>query len=68
VGENGVARHDVQAGDLGEIGDDVFGYAIREIILIGIAAHIGEGQHGNEAGVAVLRASTSASNSSASIF
>ena len=30
--------------DLGQIGDDVFADAVAEIFLLGIAAHIGEGQ------------------------
>ena len=29
---------------LGEVGGDVFGDAVAEIVLLGIVAHVGEGQ------------------------
>lgn len=44
----------MQARYLREVGDDVLGNAVGEIVLIGIAAHVGEGQNGDEAGVAAL--------------
>jgi hypothetical protein len=45
VGERRVARDHEQAGDLGDVGDDVFGDAVGEVFLLGIAAHVGERQH-----------------------
>ena len=30
-----------------ELGDDVFRNAVREVLLIWIARHVGEGQHGD---------------------
>ena len=47
VGEGSVARHHEQRGDLREIGDDVLGDAVAEIILLGVARHVDEGQHRN---------------------
>ena len=32
---------------MGERGDDVFGQAIREILLLEISANVGEGKHGD---------------------
>ena len=45
VGEGGVAGDDEQARNLGQIGDDVLGDAVGEILLLGIARHVVEGQH-----------------------
>ena len=45
VGEGGVARDDEQRRDLREIGDDVLGDAVAEIVLLRVAAHVDEGQH-----------------------
>ena len=45
VGEGRVAGDDKQAGDLGEVGGEVLGDAVAEILLLGIVAHVGEGQH-----------------------
>ncbi len=45
VDECRIARDDEQAGDLAEIGDDVLGDSITEILLISIAAHVVEGEH-----------------------
>ena len=45
VGEGRVARDDEQRGDLREIGDDVLGDAVAEIVLLGVARHVDEGQH-----------------------
>ena len=45
VDEGGVAGDDEQPSDVGKTGDQVLGEAIGEVVLIGIAAHIGEGQH-----------------------
>jgi hypothetical protein len=47
VDEGGVARDDEQARDLREIGDQVLGQAIAEILLLDIATHVREGQHGD---------------------
>ena len=47
VGEGGVPRDHEQAGDLRKIGDQVLGHAVAEILLLGIAAHVGEWQHGD---------------------
>jgi hypothetical protein len=43
--EGGIARDDKKGGDFREVGDDVLGYPVAEIFLLGVAAHIGEGQH-----------------------
>jgi hypothetical protein len=43
-GKYRVARHDVERGHLGQIGDDVLGNSIAEVFLLRIAAHVGEGQ------------------------
>ena len=45
VGEAGVAADHKQAGDLGQIGDDVLGDAFGEIIVLWVAAQIVERQH-----------------------
>ena len=47
VGEGRVAGDDKQAGDLREIGDEVLGDPVAEILLLGVAAHVDEGQHGD---------------------
>ena len=44
VGKRGVAGDDKETGNLGEVGGDVFGDAIAEIVLLGIVAHVDEGQ------------------------
>ena len=44
VDEGGIARDDMQVRELGKVRDDVFGYAVGEIFLVRIAAHIGEGE------------------------
>ena len=44
-GEAGVAGDDEQALEAGQLGDDILGDAIGEIVLLRIAGHIGEGQH-----------------------
>ncbi|MEI9888514.1 MAG: hypothetical protein WDN08_18840 [Rhizomicrobium sp.] len=43
-GEGGVACDDRQRRDLAEVGDDVLADAVGEVFLLGVAAHIGEGQ------------------------
>ena len=43
--ERRVARGDRERGDLAEVGDDVFADAVAEILLLRLAAHVGEGQH-----------------------
>jgi hypothetical protein len=40
VDERGVARDHEQAGDLGEVGDQVLGDPVGEVFLFGIAAHV----------------------------
>jgi hypothetical protein len=47
VGERGVARDDEQGRDLREVGNQVFGDAVAEIFLLGIAAHVRERKHRN---------------------
>ena len=42
VAETRIAPDDEQAGDLAEIGDDVFGNAVRKILLLWIPAHVVE--------------------------
>jgi hypothetical protein len=54
-GEGRVAGDDEQARDFGDVGDDVFGDAVGEVLLLGIAAHVGEGQH-RDRGLARRRA------------
>ena len=45
VGKRGVASDDKEAGDLGEVSGNVLGDAVAEILLLGIVAHVDEGQH-----------------------
>ena len=45
VREGRIAGYDEQPADAGERGDDLLDHAVDEIFLLGIAAHIGEGQH-----------------------
>ncbi|MNO51667.1 hypothetical protein D3C76_420660 [compost metagenome] len=45
-GEGRVAGDDEQAGGPRQVGDQVFGQAVREGFLLGIVAEIHEGQHG----------------------
>ena len=47
IGEARVARDHRQAGDLRQIGDDVFADAVGEILLLRIARHVGERQNGD---------------------
>ena len=47
VGERRVTGDDEKAGDLGEVGIDVFGDPIAEVLLFGIVAHVVEGQDDN---------------------
>ena len=47
VGERGVARDHEEPAQLGQRGDDVLADAVGEILLLRIAAHVGEGQHGD---------------------
>src|SRR5208282_617011 len=47
VSEARVARDYRQAGNLRQVGDDVFGDAVGEIFLLGIAGHVGEWQNGD---------------------
>ncbi|ANY83542.1 hypothetical protein BB934_35360 (plasmid) [Microvirga ossetica] len=44
VGEGCVACDNEQAGDLRQVGDKVFGDPVTEILLLGVAAHVVEGQ------------------------
>ena len=43
--EGGVARDDNQQVKARQLGNDVFGDSVAEILLLGIAAHVGEGQN-----------------------
>ena len=43
IGKRRIARSDKQAGDLRQVGDDVFGNPIAKVLLLWITAHIGEG-------------------------
>src|SRR6516164_419637 len=45
VREGRIAGNDEQPADLAQSSDDFFDHAVGEILLLGIAAHIGEGQH-----------------------
>ena len=45
VHERAVARDDGQRRDLAQVGDDVLGDAVAEVLLLGIAAHVDERQH-----------------------
>jgi hypothetical protein len=46
-GEGRVAGDDEKLRQLRQRGDDVLGNAVSEIFLLGIAAHVGERQHGD---------------------
>lgn len=41
------AARDLQAGDVGEHIDDLFGQPVAEILVLLVRAHVGERQHGN---------------------
>jgi len=45
VGERRITGDHEQPMDFGKRGDDVLGDAVREVLLLGIARHVGEGQH-----------------------
>jgi hypothetical protein len=47
VGEDGIAGDDEERGHPRQVRDDVFGQAVGEIFLLGIAADVGERQHGD---------------------
>src|SRR6266849_9933469 len=47
VGEGRRARDDKEVREPGESSNKVVGHAIAEIFLVAVAAHVGEGQHGN---------------------
>src|SRR5215203_4907507 len=47
VGKAGIAAYHEQAADLGQVGDDVLGDAVREEFLAGIVAHVVERQYGD---------------------
>ncbi len=47
VGEGGVARDDEQRGVARQSGDDVFGDPVGDELLLGVAAHVRERQHGD---------------------
>ena len=46
-GEGGVPSDHEQAGDFRQIGDQILGHAIAEILLLDVAAHVGERQYGD---------------------
>ena len=45
VREGRIAGDDEEPADAGKRGDDLLDHAVGEVFLLGIAAHIGEGQH-----------------------
>src|ERR1700687_2242593 len=45
--EGGIARGDPKRRDLGEVRDDVLADAVRKVLLLRIAAHVGERQNAN---------------------
>ena len=45
VDEGGVAGDDEQPSDLGKTSDEVLREAVSEVVLVGVPAHVGEGQH-----------------------
>src|SRR5262249_54341391 len=47
VGEARIARDDEEPADAAERGDDLLDHAVSEILLLRVAAHIGERQHRN---------------------
>ena len=47
IAENGVAGFHLQLGHMGEAVDQGFGESVAEEIGVGIAAHSGEGDHGD---------------------
>ena len=47
VHEDGVARDDEEVAEARQLGDDVLGQPVGEELLLRIAAHVGEGQHGD---------------------
>ena len=51
--ETGIARHHPQLAEARQVGDDVLGHAVGEIVLVIVAAEIGERQHGDRRPVAL---------------
>ncbi len=47
VSKNRISSDDKQSRDLREIGNQVFRHAVGEVFLLGIFAHVCEGQYGN---------------------
>src|SRR5208283_171141 len=47
VAENGIARFHFEVGNVGEAADERFSKAIAKVVFAGVAADVGEGQHGN---------------------
>src|SRR4030095_4016485 len=45
VGARGVARHDKETRHLRQVSNDVFGNAVTEVLLLGIATHVNEGKN-----------------------
>src|SRR5215470_12103207 len=43
--EDGIAREHVERRDLGEVGYDILGDSVAEVLLLRIGAYVGEGQH-----------------------
>ena len=46
-GEGGGTGDDAQIGDVRQHVDDLFGQAVAEVFLLLVAAHVGEGEHGD---------------------
>jgi hypothetical protein len=47
--ENGVAGDDEQPCESGEVRNEILGHPVAEILLLGVAAHVEKGEHGNRA-------------------
>ena len=46
-GEGGRARGDLEAGDVRQQVDDLLGQSVAEVLVVRVAAHVGERQHGD---------------------
>ena len=46
-GKGGRARGDLEAGDVGQQVDDLLGQSVAEVLVIRVAAHVGEREHGD---------------------
>ena len=46
-GKRGGARGDLEAGDVGQQVDDLLGQSVAEVLVVRVAAHVGEREHGD---------------------